>query len=287
MAAFDWYQATVRVEPREVVGGLREAFRAGPPVYRKPVHGYDFNAWLQGEGGEEFAVWYGSRHPWPHVVCTGESAQPGAQWLRTVYPEQHLPSRADSRVDFDQAGAFDRVLPHMLAVASSKRIKVDTRGDHLLTKQGRTVYLGASKSACRHRLYDKAAELRAKFAADPVRLAQVPEHLTRYEVQVRPETLLARQWLAQAEPLAVMGASPWLRDLWKRVAGEDLEPVSVGKPWRQSDDDRAYAYMLAHYGGLIERRILEQGAVGFGKQLEHDLAERAMARRAGASRQQA
>ena len=160
------------------------------------------------------------------------------------------------------------------------RVKVDTRGDHLLTKQGRTVYLGAPSSACRQRLYDKAAELRSKFAADPVRLAQVPEHLTRLEAQVRPQTREARERFASIEPLAVMGSSAWLRFVWQQVAGMELEPVQVGKVWRQSDDDRAYAYLLAQYGGLLRRMHADLGSWAcVGAQIGHDLAEREAAKR--------
>jgi len=194
----------------------------------------------------------------------------------------HLVTRADVREDFADEGAFDRILPQMLEVAKAHRVKVDTRGDHLLTLQGRTVYLGAPSSACRQRLYDKAAELRAKFAADPVKLAQVPEHLVRLEAQVRPQTADARRSFAKIEPMEVMGSSPWLREVWKRVAGLDLDPVQVGKRWRQADDERSYAYMLAQYGGLIKRMQADLGSWEcFGLQLGHDLAEREKAKRRG------
>jgi hypothetical protein len=79
-----------------------------------------------------------------------------------------------------------------------------------------------------------------------------------------------------------MGSSPWLREVWKRVAGLDLEPVQVGKPWRQSDDDRAYAYMLAQYGGLLRRIHGDLGSWDMvGRQIGYDLAEREKASRRG------
>jgi len=44
-----------------------------------------------------------------------------------------------------------------------------------------------------------------------------------------------------------------MREVWKQVAGLDLRPVKVGKGWRQSDDERAYRYLLASYGGVLRR----------------------------------
>jgi hypothetical protein len=192
----------------------------------------------------------------------------------------HEVTRLDAREDFGDADAFDRMLPALLSAAERHRVRVDTRGDHLLRKEARTVYLGAPSSAVRLRQYDKAAELRSKFAADPVRLAAVPESLTRLEAQVRPQTHEGRKHFATIEPLAVMGSSAWLRDVWQAVAGMDLEPIQVGKAWRQSDDDRAYAYMLAQYGGCLSRLKADLGSwTCVGEQIGHDLAERDKAAR--------
>jgi hypothetical protein len=207
-------------------------------------------------------------------VLSGEPSQAGVEIIRARFPT-HYVTRADAREDMGGEGAFDRIAPVLLSAAQQHRVKVDTRGDHLLTMEGRTIYLGAPSSACRLRLYDKAAELRAKHAADPVRLAQIPEHLARLEAQVRPQTRDARLHFATIDPVAVMGSSAWLRDVWRGVVGLDLDPVQVGKPWRQSDDDRAYAYLLAQYGGLLKRKRDEHGSWDcVGLQLGHDLAER-------------
>jgi hypothetical protein len=153
-------------------------------------------------------------------------------------------------------------------------VKVGTAGDHLLTKIGRTLYLGSPKSAAMGRMYDKAAELRHKFAADPVMLAMLPVHLTRLEVQARPKTTDAKRAFATIEPLSVMGSSTWARALWKNVAEVELEPVQLYRPWRQSDDDRAYAYALAQYGAMFERRAAVMGWDCLGLQMKDDLQAR-------------
>jgi hypothetical protein len=221
-------------------------------------------------------VWHGGCHPYPHIVLSGDPTQPGVELIRATYPD-HKVTRADACEDFDRP-VFDPIQSAMLQAAKQHRVKVDTRGDHLLTKEGRTVYLGSVKSACRMRLYDKAAELRSKFAKDPIRLAEVPEHLVRLEAQVRPATDQAKRLFAQIEPSEVMGCSAWQREVWRLVMGLEVDPVEVRRPWRQADDDRAYAYMLAQYGKLLKRKFRENGSWEcVGLQIGHDLAERAKA----------
>lgn len=279
VAAFDWYQATVRAPVGELLDALGGASEGVSFTHGRGHHGYAHSTVLEAADGFRATVWHGGSHEYPHAVLTGEAAQPGAELIRAAFP-QHFVTRADAREDFADEGAFDRILPELLEVAKGHRVKVDTRGDHLLTLEGRTVYLGAPSSACRQRLYDKAAELRAKFASDPVRLAQVPQHLARLEAQVRPQTHEARLAFASIEPMAVMGSSAWLREVWKRVAGLELEPVQVGKPWRQSDDERAYAYLLAQYGGVLRRLCGDLGSWDMvGRQIGHDLDEREKAKR--------
>lgn len=284
MAAFDWYQATV---PRpvddvlEALGGLAERPEY---VHGRGAHGYATATAVAGPEGTLARVMHGGTHHYPHVVLSGEATQAGVEVIRASFPE-HFVSRADAREDFGDVGAFDRILPVMLGTAEAHGVKVGCAGDWALTMEARTLYLGAPSSACRQRLYDKAAELRVKFAADPVRLAAVPEHLARLEAQVRPQTKDARVRFATIEPLAVMGSSAWLRDVWHGVVGLQLEPVQVGKAWRQSNDERAYAYLLAQYGGLLERVQKDLGSWAcVGEQLGHDLAERAKALRAARAR---
>lgn len=279
MAGFDWYQATI---PDENVNNVLEALHglSDAPKMRhsRGAHGYAHTTVVEDASGPLARVWHGGTHIYPHVIFSGDTTQAGVELIRVAYPK-HTVTRVDSREDFGGADTFDRVLPELLEVAKSFRVQVGTAGDHLLTMQGRTVYLGSKSSAVRLRMYDKAAELRAKLASDPVKLAQVPEHLTRIEAQVRPQHSLARQFFAEVEPMAVMGSSPWLREVWKRVSGFELEPVQVSKLWRQSDDERAYAYLLAHYGGVLRRMALDSGSWDLvGRQIGHDLDERERAK---------
>ena len=279
MAAFDWYQATIPAPVDDVLEACLTLGGQARLRHTKGVQGYGTATLVEDETGILGRVLHGGTHAHPNAMFTSDAAQPGAELIRARFPA-HVVTRLDAREDFADEGAFDRILPALLSAAERHRVTVDTRGDHLLRKVGRTVYLGAPSSAVRNRLYDKAAELRAKFAADPVKLATVPEHLTRMEAQVRPQHQLARQAFATIEPLAVMGCSAWLREVWQQIAGLELEPVQVGKPWRQSDDDRAYAYLLSQYGGLLRRLHDDLGSWEcVGLQMGHDLAERSKASR--------
>jgi hypothetical protein len=243
---------------------------------RKAPQGYGFGQKLSDADGQVCMVWWGGSHELPHVVSSGESAQPVSEVLRSEYPDGgHRVARADACIDFAESGAYERLQGIALGVAAGSKVKVSTAGDHLLTKQGRTLYLGAASSHTRLRIYEKADELRAKFHADPVRLATVPDELARLECQVRPATTIARIAASQAAPVELMGSSRWMRELMRQVSGLDLEPFEAGKPWRQADDDRAYAALLAQYGGLLTRMCGDAGSWDLvGRQIGYDLARR-------------
>ena len=282
MARFDWYQATVRAEVPDIRACLSDL--AGPegswePLNKAP-HGYAFGSRLVGSDGPLALLWWGGCHAHPHAVVSGEPAQAASELLRAGLPN-HTVSRADACIDYAEAGAYDRLQGLAVGVARDKRVKVGTAGDHLVTLQGRTLYLGATSSHTRLRLYDKAAELRGQFANDPVRLADVPAELARLECQVRPQTPEAKAAAARVDPLTLMGSASWMRELMRQVAGLDLHPFEAGKVWRQSDDQRAYAAVLAQYGGLFKRLAAEQGWECLGLQIRDDLAEREQAARRG------
>lgn len=279
MARFDWYQATIPAPTDDVLEAMLGLAVAPALRHERGVHGYAHRTVLADAGGPVAALWHGGSHDYPHAVVSGDGTPAAVELIRATFPD-HAVTRADACEDFDDADAFDRIVPVMLATARDRGVKVDTRGDHLLTREGRTVYLGAASSACRQRLYDKAAELRARFAADPVRLAAVPVHLTRLEAQVRPQSKPVRQAFAHVEPLAVMGSSAWLCDVWRGVTGMGLQPLKVGSVWRQADDERAWSFLLAQYGALLKRRQLEHGSWAcVGEQIGSDLAERDAAKR--------
>lgn len=283
-ARFDWYQATVRTDVRPLLGALERVADGASGMHwedlKKAPQGYGFGSRLNDADGALCMVWWGGCHEYPHVIGSGESAQAVAQVLRAEYRDTHAPSRVDPCIDFAEPGAFDRLQGLALNVAREHRVSVDTRGDHLLNREGRTIYLGAPTSTTRARIYEKGDELRAKFRNNPARLATVPDELARLECQVRPHTPQARLLAAHADPLTIMGSARWMRALMKQVADLDLEPFEAGRPWREADDTRAYNALLAQYGGLLRRICGDLGSWDMlGRQIGHDLDERDQQRR--------
>ena len=278
MAAFDWYQGTVRAPVDDLVEAVMSLGSSSCLSHAKGVQGYATRTIVEQDGETLGQVWHGGSHELPHVVFTSDAAVRGSELIRARF--EHSVSRLDAKEDFGDPGAFDVMLPVLLRAAKKHRVQVDTRGDHLLRMQARTVYLGAKSSAVQCRQYDKAAELRSQFANEPAKLLQVPEHLTRLEVQVRPETYAVKLAFAQIEPLEAMGSSQWMRDVWRDLSGVELTPVQVTKPWRAADDDRSYAYVLSVFGSMFARRMEDHGSwAAFGAQLGQDLADRAKAER--------
>jgi hypothetical protein len=274
-ARFDWYQATVQAELSPLRGALLRACEGGAgqweDVDRAP-QGYGAAAKLLDGSGEVARIWFGGMHSLPHVVSSGETAQRVSEVLRAEFSGQHRVTRADACIDYAEPGAYDRLQAVALGVAKDCRIKVGTAGDHLLTFEGRTLYLGAPSSHTRLRLYDKAAELRQKLAGD-MRVLSVPAELARLECQVRPKTREARAAAAQVSPVELMGSAAWMRELMRRAFALELEPFEAGRPWRQADDDRAYAALLGQYGGLLRRVCDDLGSWDMlGRQIGDDLA---------------
>jgi hypothetical protein len=283
VARFDWYQATVRAEVPAVRAALLGLVHGAEAQPIRGRHGFAFADRVTVDGVELGQVSWGGMHTYPHAHVSGEAAQSWAEVLRAEFPD-HSVSRADVCIDYADPGAYDRLQGLALGVAKERGISVGTAGDHLLTMQGRTVYLGATSSHTRVRIYDKGAELRQQFRADPVRLAEVPAELARLEVQVRPQTPAAKAKAAELHPLAVMGSAAWTRELMRQVAAVDLEPFEAGKGYRQADDDRAYAACLAQYGGMLRRMAERQGWAVLGLQIRDDLAAREEAKRCGRGR---
>lgn len=277
MVKFDWYQCTVVAPVNDLLESLYGLSPTAHLTHARGMHGYATASTFTDDSGPIAKVLHGGSHQNPHVIFSGPSTPPGVDLVRSLYPV-HGVSRADAALDMEGPDTYDLVQVEALAIAAQRRVKVGTAGDHLLTKEGRTLYLGAPSSVAFVRLYDKAAELRSKFRADPVRLQDVPDHLTRLEVQVRPKSGPSKLSVSTMEPQALFGASTWSQELWERVSGSCVERVHVGSVYRQSDDDRAWSFMLAQYGPLLLRRAQEAGSWDLvGRDIGHDLKARQLA----------
>lgn len=271
---FDAYAATLRADVRDVL----DAFEGLTPgahwerLARAPL-GYGFASQLVDPDGALGVLWWGGQHELPHASFQGDGTPAAAALLRECFPA-HAVTRADPIfMESAQPGAYDVLQAAAASIARRHRVEVGTAGDHVVTLQGRTIYLGSPKSPVRLRLYDKAAELRATLK-DPRRLAAVPPELARMEAQIRPKGEQARSAAAVATPEELLGSAKWLRDLAGEVAGLEVERFDVRPTWRESDDSRAWQALLAQYGALLERVAAVQGWECLGLQIRDDLAER-------------
>lgn len=274
-AVFDWYQGSAFVDVDTLRGILSEAAVGAEwqDLERVP-HGYGYGFRLSDVDGRVVDVWAGGSHHNPHFVASGPTAQIVCDLVRSELAGQHAVSRADPCIDYATPGAYDVLQDIALQVAREHRVKVGTAGDHLLTKEGRTIYLGAPTSHVRLRVYDKAYELQTKFANMPEVLETIPAELARLEAQIRPKTPEAKRLAATASPVELFGAAAWMRVLLGKVAGLEIEPFQAGPVWRKSDDDRAYAAMLAQYGNMLLRRLQDLGDPEcVGRQIFDDLRE--------------
>jgi hypothetical protein len=274
LPSFDWYQATVNAR----VGDLLDSLEGIAPgavwehLERVP-YGYGRGFKLQDADGVIGQLWEGGTHTKPHVLITGENAPQGAQVLRECFPE-HWISRADVCRDSTDPGAYDVIQLAALDVAARRRVKVGTAGDHLLTMEGRTLYLGAPSSAARGRLYDKRAELMHKVRGNPALLRAIPPHLTRLEIQVRPATRELKRACSMSEPEQLLGAAKWMRELSGLVFDVEPAPCLVHAPWRQSDANRAYWAMLKQYRLTFIEQLEAVGSWDLvGRNIGSDLAE--------------
>jgi hypothetical protein len=264
MPSFDWYQASIPRPVDDVLEALAGMADGLSISHAKGMHGYAHTAVLGSEEtGPMARVMYGGTHEYPHAIISGDGAGRGAEIIRCSFPA-HTVTRLDVKEDFADADAFERMQPELVRVAKLCRLKVGTAGDHLVTMKGRTIMLGAPSSAVRLRLYDKAEEMRSKVSAplgaDVNAMFGIPEHLTRLEAVVRPATREAKVAFATIEPVAALGSAFWMREVWGAVCGLELEPVQVGRGYRQADDERARLFMASQYGAVLMRMYDEADA---------------------------
>lgn len=244
---FDWYAATVRDTSTAVLDRVAEGLGA-EVVGGRALHGYERGYDFRRCGSTVARALTGGRNGYPHVWASGDDTDAFVPVIRSAWPTAHRVTRMDAAQDFDGPGAWDRLYALALALADERRLKVGQAGDWHRLEDGRTLYVGAQKSAVFARLYEKGKQLRG-LALDGG--ADISEHLVRLEVVVRPEGA-ARERAASADPQDALGYADWTRELARRVFGAEVERVHI-RERRESDDERAMAWMVRQYGQHLER----------------------------------
>lgn len=252
---FDWYQATIPEHPLVVIDTLKEALAPdGDVIEGRGRHNYLQSFRIRDARGERVAeVLAGGSNGHPNVASSGIFTPGFVDVVRASWPA-HRVTRFDSAEDMAQKGALEELEATCRGLAKDLGIK----GRAVVPdnpEEGRTYYLGAPSSDTRVRLYDKTAETRAKLP--PERHSEVPDHWARLEVQVRPRKEW-KQYAAQATPEEAWGFAGWTHELAKRALSLQIDRVTM-QAGRETDDERAFRYMVMQYGPLLQRMFRDLG----------------------------
>lgn len=256
MMRFDWYQPTISENPIVLVETLKASLAAdGEIIEGRGRQNYRQSFRILDARGERVAeVLAGGSNGDPNVTASGIVTPRFVEVVREFWPE-HRVTRFDAAEDMAQEGALDT----LEAVCRGLAKDLGIRGRAVVPddpSEGRTYYLGAPSSDTRVRLYDKTAETRGKLP--PERHDEVPDHWARLEVQVRPRKEWKR-YAAQATPEQAWGFAGWTHELAKRALSLQIQRITM-QAGRETDDERAFRFMVMQYGPLLQRMLRDLGS---------------------------
>jgi DNA relaxase NicK len=239
---FDYYSAGIPADPSLVVGQLASRFDLADVQPSRPLRGYSDGLRIAtGDKVHGTLWWGGSGGKRVLAFASGDSASSWSDAVRSEFPE-HLVIRADVAADLvGDDTAWETLEALALSIADRKALKVCHHGDFHRGEDGRTINLGSRQSAAMLRLYEKGKQL----GIDPT--------WVRAELEVKPQTTQAREYLATAEPIQFWGCSPWATDFAGFLFGEYLDRIAVSSPKRASDLERSFSFMLKQYGSTVHQ----------------------------------
>ncbi len=264
---FDWYQATIPESPQNLIGKLTEQLSVVEVIPGKGKYNYHQSAALIDKDGDKVAMmFFGGPNGHPNVGTSGDKAPKFAEVVRELWPE-HFVTRFDVAEDFGGGDVYDSLYNLCRQVAAEHKIK----GESIIPDDpmdGRTYYMGAPSSDVRARLYDKAAEMRKR--SSPADLAEVPDYLTRLEIQGRPRQTW-RFFAAKMEPEHVWGMSAWSHHLGEAAFGMALQRIHM-RARKETTHERSYRFLLTQYRAVLERQFRDLGSwSAVGLQMGDDL----------------
>lgn len=253
---FDWYQATIPENPVLLVDSILARLAPGGEVIDgKGRHNYHQSFTIKAASGDRAAVVLcGGPNGHPNVTASGNSTMPFVEHVREHWPE-HRVTRFDAAEDFAAPGSFDQLEQVCRRVAG----EFDVKGRAIVPDdlaEGRTYYMGAPSSDVQVRLYDKTAETRRRLPAE--RANEVPDDWSRLEVQVRPRKDF-KALAAHIEPEHAWGFARWTSRLASEAMALDVPRIKMNAA-RESDDQRAYRYMILQYGQMLQRLLHDLGS---------------------------
>jgi hypothetical protein len=249
---FDWYEATLEAEANAVIAQLCETLDIGLLVSSKGMHGYDYcgrlGSSLDGERTCD-VLWYAdpAKASQTHVTSSGVNASVVAEAVRFHWP-QHKVSRVDVSFDLVMPNAYERIAPHMLAVAREHGLKsAPCVEDKLDAEAGRSQYAGSPKSMRQVIGYEKGKQLRTAgvLEADP--------DWFRVELTTRPPSKHKARY-AMLSPADIAAESPVMLDLCTTFgpSAGTRQPYSVG---HTNSCVETIAAMVKQYGRAIRELV--------------------------------
>lgn len=252
VAKFDYYSASVEgADLDRVVASIQFELKR-----QFQLHLLSFspcrakNGYLHGvklhRGERVFAeVWSGG-NPGVHVQVKGQDSRLVVPALRTQFPV-HSVARADVCLDWISEGLFDVLAPMIEAYALEHELSLRHEGDWT-RKQGRTLYVGSSRSSVYICLYEKGWKEGGSASRDWV----------RFEVRVQPHSTKKQACCAWSEE-QFLGASAWVAELVDQLGLATPEPMSASRPWRNRSAEKARLWLLSQGKRVIREWIVECG----------------------------
>lgn len=268
---FDGYCATVHANPETVWGDLKCLLESAGYEVREvdcgKVRFYALARQLVDEKGHQLLLLKsGGSNPHPHLECFGSQAEVVARYLRENY--SHQPTRIDHAIDLCGEKIFEHLYGHAVAICKQHGLRGAPAGDWVTPDGGRTFYVGSRSSQVFVRIYEKGIKY-ARDLGEP--LTRELRGWVRCELELKPQTKVAKGLATQIEGPQMWGATGWTDQLAKEALGMQSEPVNI-RERRESNTERALRFMGKQYAkhGAVLWKQCGQDYCEFGRAL-HEL----------------
>jgi len=192
----------------------------------------------------------------------GDSSADLARAVRVYFPE-HTVSRADVCDDYDEEGAFEKLI-NLTRAHKGPRVKgayvhlSDDPGD------GKTWAAGVRGSPAFTRVYEAGKH--------PDRLHLCRPHWARVEMEARPHTPAGKQAMARMKPLEVWGTAAWTHRVAEALSGLEI-PRFLLEP-RPTSHDKTSLYLARTFHRHFEEWKADLGSWEcIGREIEQIWAE--------------
>jgi len=284
---FDAWHASFRSDAfrtaRDLLGSVLGAVLEPRP---KGIHGYTHSELVKIDGSTHGLVAWGGVNDRPLIQVNGE---PSAKWAEAIQSlvlsdcgETPLAMLTRADVCFDWIDPFDvcSLAPGFRAAvsgseSSGRPVQWDMRGDWDTLegrKRGCTLYMGASTSSARIRLYDKGAEQIGK-------LVEAPQDLRRLELQFRPNGKIEKAEYVSLRPSEFWGMTRATR-IAARHFGVPLEDGVSRHYSEPSDIEKLQTLASVQYGPAIVAMVSSLLGPGAAETLEREVQRRKTAHQA-------